>query len=342
MTTAVQIIAPTAELSRLQVGSGFAAAGNLSDDVAGAFFARYAGSTLRTYRLKLEAFSRWVRVAVDDLPAILLARGAAGVHLDVERYRAYLRDERHAAPATINGHLAALRSLMRFMRRAQLCQWTLDVVSEKSRAYRDTRGPGLPAVRTMLRAAARQADPRKAARDVAIIRLLNDLGLRRAELVGLDLPDHIELGAGEVPKAILVRGKGSTERVRLTLPPKTAQALHTWIVARGPSNGAVFIAVDRGAGRVGRGGHARSLDERLSGEGVARMLATLARRVNIPNRVRPHGLRHTAITALLDHGAGLRETQRFSRHADPRTLMRYDDNRTDIAGEMARTLSDLV
>jgi hypothetical protein len=45
---------------------------------------------------------------------------------------------------------------------------------------------------------------------------------------------------------------------------------------------------------------------------------------------------------LLDAGVGLREAQRFSRHANPRTLMRYDDNRTDLAGEMARTVSELV
>lgn len=51
---------------------------------------------------------------------------------------------------------------------------------------------------------------------------------------------------------------------------------------------------------------------------------------------------HAAITVLLDQGAALRETQRFSRHADPLTLMQYDDNRTDIAGEMARTVSELV
>ena len=39
---------------------------------------------------------------------------------------------------------------------------------------------------------------------------------------------------------------------------------------------------------------------------------------------------------------GLREAQRFSRHADPRTLIRYDDNRTDLAGALARTVSELV
>ncbi len=82
--------------------------------------------------------------------------------------------------------------------------------------------------------------------------------------------------------------------------------------------------------------------ERLTGEGVARLLVALAKQADIEAPVRPHGIRHTGITALLDAGVGLREAQRFSRHADPRTLMRYDDNRTDIGGELARTLSDLI
>lgn len=343
MTTAIQTIAPALDLPAGSHGIANAASNaGLADDLAGAFFAKYAGSTLRTYRFKLEAFSRWMGVVLEDLPVELLARGATGVHLDAERYRAYLRDERHAAPATINGHLAAIRSVVRFMRRAQVCQWTLDVVSEKSKAYRDTRGPGLAAVRAMLRVAARQPDPRKAARDMAIIRLLNDLALRRSELVGLDLPGHVEHDSTGMPSAVLIRGKGSTERMRLTLPPKTASVLRSWIAERGAGEGPLFISLDPGAGRMGRSGRSRALDERLSGEGVARVLASLAERANVTTTVHPHGLRHTAITALLDHGVGLREAQRFSRHADPRTLMRYDDNRTDIAGEMARTVSELM
>lgn len=313
-----------------------------SEQLLAGFFAQYAGTTLRTYRFKLEAFSRWTCVPLNDLPLVLLQRGAPQVHLDVERYRAHLRDDRALSPATINGHLAAIRSVVRFLRRAQVCTWTLDVSSERTRAYRDTRGPGLLAVRAMLRVAARQSDQRKAARDIAIVRLLTDLGLRRSELLGLDLPTHVEWDTAGMPGAILVRGKGSAERTRLSLPPKTALVLHSWIVERGSLAGPVFVSLDPGAGRAGRGGRARALDQRLTGEGVARILTSLAKRAHISSRVRPHGLRHTAITTLLDSGAGLRETQRFSRHADPRTLMRYDDNRSDIAGEMARTVSELV
>ncbi|GJG89174.1 hypothetical protein tb265_43550 [Gemmatimonadetes bacterium T265] len=309
--------------------------------IAESFFARYAGTTLRTYRSKLLAYAAWLGVPLEHLPEALLARGAARVHLDLERYRAHLRDERRASPATINGHLAALRSLVRFLRRTHACTWTLDVPSERAVPYRDTAGPGLAAVRALLRAAARQPEPRKAARDVALVRLLVDRALRRSEVVGLDLAHVRRAGAG-MPDAVLVRAKGRAERELLTLPPKTAAALGAWLAARGAEPGPLFVSLDPGAGRRGRGGRTRAALERLTGEGVARILAALAERARLTAPVRPHGLRHTAITALLDAGAGLREAQRFSRHADPRTLMRYDDNRTDIAGEMARRVSDLV
>jgi integrase/recombinase XerC len=215
------------------------------------------------------------------------------------------------------------------------------VLQYVSAMFMDTRGPGLTAVRALLRVAARQADSRKAARDVALVRLLNDLALRRGELVGLDLA-HVERDEAGTPVAVAVRGKGRGERVPLTLPAKTANALAAWLVARGRESGPLFVALDPGAGRLGRRGRPRGALERLTGEGVACILASLAERAKVSARVRPHGIRHTAITALLDTGAGLREAQRFSRHADPRMLMRYDDNRSDIAGEMARTLSELV
>ncbi len=56
--------------------------------------------------------------------------------------------------------------------------------------------------------------------------------------------------------------------------------------------------------------------------------------------VTPHGLRHTAITQALDiTGGDIRAVQCFSRHKDPRTLILYDDNRTDLGGEVARRVA---
>ena len=58
--------------------------------------------------------------------------------------------------------------------------------------------------------------------------------------------------------------------------------------------------------------------------------------------VRPHGLRHTAITAALDLTGDLRAVQRFSRHRDVRVLTRYDDNRTDLGGKIAAAVASSV
>ncbi len=54
----------------------------------------------------------------------------------------------------------------------------------------------------------------------------------------------------------------------------------------------------------------------------------------------PHALRHHGITRLLDLGAGLRDVQKFSRHADVRVLQRYDDHRADVGGQLARRLAE--
>ena len=60
-------------------------------------------------------------------------------------------------------------------------------------------------------------------------------------------------------------------------------------------------------------------------------------------RIRPHQLRHSAITIALDAtGGDVRRVQRLSSHADMRTLMIYDDNRADFQGEITGLLSGLL
>ena len=52
--------------------------------------------------------------------------------------------------------------------------------------------------------------------------------------------------------------------------------------------------------------------------------------------IRPHGLRHAAITSALDETDGnVRAAREFSGHASIKALMRFDDNRKDIGGEVA-------
>lgn len=180
----------------------------------------------------------------------------------------------------------------------------------------------------MLTAAKQKVDTPKGKRDLALIRLMHDLGLRRGEVVTLDLAD-VDPEAGTV--AIL--GKGKSEKINLTLNPPTAAALDDWIAARGDWPGPLFVRLDRAAGP----GH----PGRLDAGNVARISHGLGRLAGVARGTNPHGLRHQGITRALDLAQGdVRRVRRFSRHAKMETLLKYDDNRKDEAGAIARMLGE--
>lgn len=288
-----------------------------------AFLAGRKATTLQAYRQDLEDFRAFVGTATSaDAAAVLLAHGHGAANGLGLAYRAALVD-RGLSPATVNRRLAALRSLVALARTLGLVPWRLEVANVKSEAYRDTRGPGRVGVRALLDELDERLDA-KAVRDRALVRLLYDLALRRGEVVALDVAD-VNLEAGTVA----VVGKGRTERVRLTLPEPTVAALAAWLEVRGVESGPLFVNFDR----AGKGG-------RLTGRSVGRVVAELGAAVGLT--VRPHGLRHAAITDALDRTGDARRVQRFSRHAKLETLLRYDDNRQDLGGEVARLVAAAV
>jgi integrase/recombinase XerC len=67
----------------------------------------------------------------------------------------------------------------------------------------------------------------------------------------------------------------------------------------------------------------------------------VGRRAGVARGTNPHGLRHQGITRALDLAKGdVRRVRRFSRHAKLETLLKYDDNRVDEAGAIARMLGE--
>jgi len=284
-----------------------------------AFLAGRSERTRRAYAGDLGDFRAFLGASDLDAAAAVLLSGTHGeANALALAYRAHLV-ERGLSPNTTNRRLASVRSLVKLGRTLGLVPWTLEVGNLKARAYRDTRGPGRDGLRRMLDAldAKRSA---KALRDRAAVRLLYDLALRRAEVVALDLAD-VEADA------VHVLGKGRTQTERLTLPDRTAAALAEWLEVRGTHPGPLFTNFDR----AGKG------SGRLSGTSLYRIVRELGEEVGIV--ARPHGLRHAAITRMLDLTSGnVRSVKRFSRHSKLDTLMVYDDNRADVAGELARLL----
>ncbi|NQU22368.1 MAG: tyrosine-type recombinase/integrase [Candidatus Nealsonbacteria bacterium] len=291
-------------------------------DLVATFLAGRKATTLATYRQSLDDFARFMNAArTEDAAGILLGRAHGDANHLALLYRADLV-QRDLAASTVNGRLAALRSLVKLGRTLGLVSWTLEVSNVKARSYRDTRGPGREGVRAVLHQAGSRGDA-KGIRDVALVRLLHDLGLRRAEVVGLDVAD-VDLDA----RLVWIVGKGQNDREGRTLPEPTAAAVKGWLDARGIEPGPLFVNFDR----AGKGG-------RLSGRSVHRIVKRLGRQAGV--RARPHGLRHAAITEALDRtGGDVRAVQKFSRHADMRTLQLYDDARQDLAGKVARLVAD--
>jgi integrase/recombinase XerC len=306
-------------------------------DLVTAFLAGRNPRTLDAYNRDLSDFARFLgqpdaRAAV----GILLASPPGQANAIALAYRTHL-DARQLAAATIGRRLAALRSVVKLGRTLGLVTWALEIPSPRSQGYRDTAGPGLAGWRTLLSAvkAAAGTGTAKGARDLALLRLLHDLALRRGEVLALDLADVDFEG-----ETVGVIGKGKTEAVRLTLPDPVRDALARWVVLRGESPGALFTRLDRARGRAAPALEGDGPD-RLTGRALHKLIGALGRQAGLGRAVRPHGLRHQAITRALDlSGGNVREVRLFSRHVDMRTLVVYDDARRDAAGAIAKQVSE--
>jgi integrase/recombinase XerC len=305
-------------------------AGGAIPDVVAAFLRAAKPSTHKARDGDLRDFARFVghepRAAVEGLIGI----GHGGANRVAHAYRLHLEDRR-LSPATVARRLASLRAVVALARTWGAIEWELDVPAPKVEGYRDTRGPGddgWESVRRLIAAEAATGAAR-AVRDRAILLVSHDLGLRVGELAGLDL-EHVEHGR-TAPSAIWVLGKGRSARERLTLPVSASLALEAWLVIRGDHPGALFHRVD-GTGR-GKG--------RLTCRSIERTAAAIGRRAGLDRPLRPHGLRHHAITRALDRtGGDVRRVRAFSRHARVETLMLYDDRRRDDAGAVAALVGE--
>jgi integrase/recombinase XerC len=162
-------------------------------------------------------------------------------------------------------------------------------------------------------------------RDVALVRVMYDLALRRGEVCRLNVTDFWVEAA-----RLMIIGKGESEAMPVAVPLATREALQTWLTLRGKEPGPLFVTFDTSRRNAGRG--------RLTGSGVWSIVRSLGKAANL--NVWPHGLRHSSVTQALNATNGdLRRVQRFSRHRDIRTLMLYDDNRRALSEDVAELVS---
>lgn len=145
-------------------------------------------------------------------------------------------------------------------------------------------------------------------RDRAMLELLYATGLRVSELVGLRVSD-VKLEAGYVKTL----GKGAKERL-VPFGEKALQAVRAYL-----SYGRPALLKD---------GHPPHLflnfrGKPLTRQGFWKIAGNHGRAAGIKKRIKPHGLRHSFASHLLEAGADLRSVQVMLGHVDITTTQIY-------------------
>lgn len=145
-------------------------------------------------------------------------------------------------------------------------------------------------------------------RDNAILELFYASGMRVSELSGIKIEDiNLEIGY------IRCLGKGSKERM-IPIGKSAKEAVIKYI--GGPRKklikenkiSTVFIS------RLGK---------KISRQSIWKIIKFYARKAGIKKEIKPHTLRHTFATHLLQHGADLRSVQEMLGHSDISTTQIY-------------------
>lgn len=291
--------------------------------------------TRKAYDANLTAFGRWLvaegRAQVSgarDVVVWMLAQGKLGAEAALLSYLNSLL-KRGLAPSTARCYRAAMRSAMEKCEDMALSTWR--VKAKMSRGVergkrRQTEGPSFKEFGAMIQVAAAQWQP-KAARDVAMLRLMADLRVRESEICKLNRNDY---GSG----TIFLKLKGHSEGVSLAVPRGVQECLRAYLDQRGEidPDKPLFASCDvaeKGSGRLTR-------------FGLYRIVKELGEKAGLAKPVSPHRLLHTASTALADAGVSTDRLQWWGRWEKADTAHEYTDSKKRVAEQCANQLDEMT
>lgn len=215
-------------------------------------------------------------------------------------------------PRTINRYLAAIRGVLQaswlegLMRAEQLRR--LEHCLRSVPKPTNTVGKMLSREELIkqMDSVAKQ-DNNKAARDMAILAVMFEAGLRSSEVCKLDLKDYSK-------KFLHVR-KSKRGKYRDCPINKAAKYIEDWLWVRGDWEGPLFVQFKFGS-------QVEILRERLAPRALNTMVAKLADKTGV--RWTPHDARRTFISMLLDSGVDIAVAADLAGHSSVDITRGYD------------------
>lgn len=233
------------------------------------------------------------------------------------------------SPATTNKMLTALKRVLQEALKLELISekdYKLAIDLRPVPGSKGLKGRALSRdeIAALLKVCQQDSTP-SGVRDAALIAILRGSGVRRRELVNLNLSDFDpSTGALEVKD-----GKGGKDRT-VYLSSQAMRVVLNWLKVRGDAKGPLLCPVNKGK---------RVTLRRLTSQAVLFILQKRGEEAGVA-AFSTHDFRRTFISDLLDAGVDLVTVQRLAGHSDPSTSSRYD-RRPEAVKRRAVELLDL-
>lgn len=303
-------------------------ADGVREELAISFLSSLGEESQAAYHADLKDFAQFAGAeSAEEAGQWLVSHSHGDANYIVLSYQNSLR-ARELASSTINRRIAAIRSFVNFANIVGRISWKLNISNIKHEQCKDVGGIAPETFELILDATRSQENATKALRDVAILLLMHDLGIRRKEVVGLGFPADVDIQTAK----IRILGKGRTQKESLSVPSTTLSALIDWLKVRGEWEGSTFVSFRKSA----------MTKRPLSTRGLSHLIEQLGAMVGI--KLHPHQLRHTAINTAVElataNNIPIDEVMKYSRHKHIQTLLIYRDKQTNRQGEIANLVSE--
>lgn len=288
------------------------------------------------YLARLAPGSRRTQQVALDRIASLLTEGAVTAAampwhlLTGEQTRALRRDlAARYAPTTTNRMLAALRGVLRSAWRLGLMDaaaYHRAIAVKNVPWFTPPRGRTLTTQELQALFTSCSADRSPAgARDAAILTVLYAGGLRRSEVVALDVSDY-DPHSG----ALTVRSTQSSRERTVFATDGAAEALQRWLTFRGTDPGLFFVPINKAQKILVR-------DHRMNDQSIYKALLKRGQQAGVTGFT-CQDLRRTFIAQLLESGADITTVQRLAGHGSVLTTQRYAHRGADSHRQLGRML----